>query len=254
MNNKIISLESKKYELRLENFEGPLDLLCYLIDKNKMDIYKVSISDITDQYIQYLKLQEELNLEIASEFLVMASTLLLVKSKGLLPKETEDEEELTEEELLRRIIEYKKYKEITKTFKERIQVFSKRLYKMPDKIELPKQELEKEFTMNDIVERYKQLIEKNENKKNENKENIQKIAVYDTFSVADKVKDIFRELVKKPKFVFNKLFSLNEKPKAEVVTAFSSVLELSRRNKINAEQEEIFGDIIISKRKRDNVE
>ncbi len=254
MNNKIISLESKKYELRLENFEGPLDLLCYLIDKNKMDIYKVSISDITDQYIQYLKLQEELNLEIASEFLVMASTLLLVKSKGLLPKETEDEEELTEEELLRRIIEYKKYKEITKTFRERIQVFSKRLYKMPDKIELPKQELEKEFTMNDIVERYKQLIEKNENKKNENKENIQKIAVYDTFSVADKVKDIFRELVKKPKFVFNKLFSLNEKPKAEVVTAFSSVLELSRRNKINAEQEEIFGDIIISKRKRDNVE
>ena len=76
MNNKIISLESKKYELRLDNFEGPLDLLCYLIDKNKMDIYKVSISDITDQYIHYLKKQEELNLEIASEFLVKASTLL----------------------------------------------------------------------------------------------------------------------------------------------------------------------------------
>ena len=98
MNNKIISLESKKYELRLENFEGPLDLLCYLIDKNKMDIYKVSISDITDQYVQYLKEQEELKLEIASEFLVMASTLLLIKSKGLLPKVEEEEEEITEEE------------------------------------------------------------------------------------------------------------------------------------------------------------
>ena len=195
MNNKIISLESKKYELRLDNFEGPLDLLCYLIDKNKMDIYKVSISDITDQYIQYLKTQEELNLEIASEFLVMASTLLLVKSKGLLPKDDEEEEEITEEELLRRIIEYKKYKEITKVFRERIQVFSKRLYKIPDKVELPKQELEKEFTMNDIVNRYKLLVEKNENKKNENKANIDKIAVYDTFSVSDKVKDIFRELV-----------------------------------------------------------
>ncbi len=254
MNNKIISLESKKYELRLDNFEGPLDLLCYLIDKNKMDIYKVSISDITDQYLQYLKEQEELNLEIASEFLVMASTLLLVKSKGLLPKDVEDEEELTEEELLRRIIEYKKYKEITKTFRERIQVFSKRLYRMPDKVELPKQELEKEFTMDDIVKRYKDLIERNENKKNEQKENIEKIAVFDAFSVADKVKDIFRELVRKPRFVFNKLFSLNEKPKAEVVTAFSSVLELSRRNKISAEQEETFGDIIISKRKRENIE
>jgi len=252
MNNKIISLESKKYELRLDNFEGPLDLLCYLIDKNKMDIYKVSISDITEQYMQYLKEQEELNLEIASEFLVMASTLLLVKSKGLLPKDDEEEEELTEEELLRRIIEYKKYKEITKQFKERIQVFSKRFYKAPDKIELPKQELEKEFTPSDIIERYKQLIEKNENKINENKENIEKIAVYDTFSVSEKVKDIFRELVRKQKFVFNKLFSINEKPKAEVVTAFSGVLELSRRNKINAEQNEIFGDIVITKRKREN--
>ena len=254
MNNKIISLESKKYELRLDNFEGPLDLLCYLIDKNKMDIYKVSISEITDQYIEYLKSQEELNLEIASEFLVMASTLLLIKSKGLLPKQEEEEEELTEEELLRRIIEYKKYKEISKVFKERIEIFSKRFYKLPDKIELPKQEIDKEFTMEDIVQKYKNLIEKNENKKNENSLNIEKIAVYDTFSVADKVKDIFRELIRKPKFVFNKLFSLKEKPKAEVVTAFSSVLELSRRNKINAEQNETFGDIVISKRKRENVE
>ena len=80
MNNKIISLESKKYELRLDNFEGPLDLLCYLIDKNKMDIYKVNISQVADQYIEYLKKQEDLNLEIASEFLVMASTLLIIKS------------------------------------------------------------------------------------------------------------------------------------------------------------------------------
>ena len=119
-------------------------------------------------------------------------------------------------------------------------------------IELPKQELDKEFTMNDIVERYKLLIEKNENKKNEQRENIEKIAVYDTFSVSDKVKDIFRELIRKPKFVFNKLFSINEKPKAEVVTAFTGVLELSRRNKINAEQSEIFGDIVITKRKKEN--
>ncbi len=252
MNNKILALESKKYELRLDNFEGPLDLLCYLIDKNKMDIYKVNISDIADQYIHYLKKHEELNLEIASEFLVMASTLLLVKSKGLLPKENEDEAEITEEELLRRILEYKKYKEISKQFKERILVFSKRLYKLPDKIELPKQELDKNFTKEDIVERYKLLIEKNEKKKNENAKNIEKIAVYETYSVSEKVKDIFRELVKKPRFVFGKLFSLKEKPKAEVVTAFSGVLELSRRNKITAEQKEIFGDIIISKKKKEN--
>ncbi len=252
MNNKILSLESKKYELKLDNFEGPLDLLCYLIDKNKMDIYQVNISNITDQYIEYLKQQEDLNLEIASEFLVMASTLILMKSKGLLPKEVEDEAELTEEELLQRIIEYKKYKEISKLFKERMEIFSKRFYKLPDKIELPKQKIEKEFCMEDIVERYKQLIEKNENKKNENAKNINEIAIHEVYSVSDKVKDIFRELIKKPRFVFNKLFSLNEKPKAEVVTAFSGVLELSRRNKIIAEQKEVFGDIVISKRKKEN--
>lgn len=250
MNNKIIQLESKKYELRLDNFEGPLDLLCYLIDKNKMDIYKVSISDITDQYLKYLKEQESLNLEIASEFLVMASTLLLIKSKGLLPKAVEDEVELTEEELLRRIIEYKKYKEISKVFKERITVYSKRLYKLPDKVELPKQHFEVEYTQEDIVKKYKELLAKNENKKNEQAINIEKIAVYDTYSVAEKVKDIFRELIRKQKFVFNKLFSISEKPKAEVVTAFTGVLELSRRNKITVEQKEIFGDILVEKRKR----
>lgn len=249
--NNILSLETNKYALRLDNFEGPLDLLCYLIDKNKMDIYEVKISDIADQYVAYLKEQEGLNLEVASEFIVMATTLILIKSKSLLPKEVEDEAELTEEELLRRIIEYKKYKEISKLFRENINEFSKRFYKLPDKIELPKQVIEKEYKAEDIVQKYKLLIERNENKKNENARNIEKIAVYDTFTVADKVKDIFRELARRPKFVFNSLFKLSEKPKAEVVTAFSGVLELSRRNKVSAEQEKLFGDIVISRRKKE---
>ena len=151
-------------------------------------------------------------------------------------------------------LQYKKYKEISKLFKERIQIYSKRFYKLPDKVELPKQTLEKEFCMEDIVSKYKNLIKRNEDKKNENAKNIENIAVFDTYTVAEKVKDIFRELVKKPKFVFNKLFSLNEKSKSEVVTAFSGVLELSRRNKIIAEQEQIFGDIVISKKKREKQE
>ncbi len=248
--NKIISLETKKYELRLDNFEGPLDLLCYLIDKNKMDIYKIEISKITDQYIEYLNNQENLNLEIASEFLVMSSTLLLIKSKGLLPKENEDEAELTEEELLNRIIEYKKFKEISKLFKEKIELNSNRLTKFPEIIELPKQNIEKKYKIEDLINSYKAIIDNEKNKKNENAKNIEKIALHDTYSVSDKVKDIFRELIKKPKFVFGKLFSLKEKPKAEVVTAFSGVLELSRRNKIDTFQNELFGDIIISKRKK----
>ncbi len=145
MRNTVLALETNKYDLKLDNFEGPLDLLVYLIDKNKMDIYKVNISEITDQYIEYLKIQEELDLEIASEFLVMASTLLLLKSKGLLPKQNEDEAELTEEELLKRIIEYKSYKQISQTFKENMEIFSKRLYKFPERIELPKLQIEEEY-------------------------------------------------------------------------------------------------------------
>lgn len=249
--NKIISLETKKYELKLDNFAGPLDLLCYLIDKNKMDIYEVEISKIADQYIEYIKEQEKMNLEVASEFLVMASTLILIKSKGLLPKENEDEAELTEEELLNRIIEYKKFKEISKLFKERIEVYSGRVHKFPEPIELPKQTIEKQYVAEDIIKAYTKLVEKQQDKVNENAKNIEKIALHDTYSVSDKVKDIFRELIRKPKFVFGKLFSIDEKPKAEVVTAFSGVLELSRRNKINTEQKELFGDIVISKRKRE---
>ena len=100
----VLSLETKKYSIKIENFEGPLDLLCHLIDKNKMDIYDINLSEITDQYIDFIKQMEEMNSDVTSEFLVMSSTLLYLKSKHLLPKNEEDEEEITEEELIRRII------------------------------------------------------------------------------------------------------------------------------------------------------
>lgn len=248
MKNTVLTVESSKYEIKLDNFAGPLDLLCYLIEKEKMDIYQVKITDITEQYIEYLNEMEKLNLDIASEFIVMASTLIFLKSKGLLPKQVEDESEITEEELIRRIVEYKKYKEISKTLANRYEIFSKRFYKFPENIELPKQKLEKEYNISSIVEQYNKIVNRNEEKINVNSKNIEKIAIIDTYTVASKVKEMFKELVKKPKFVFNKLFSLKEKPKQEVVTAFSGLLELTRRNKVTTEQEELFGDIVVSKR------
>ena len=156
----ILTMETNKYNVKIENFEGPLDLLCHLIDKNKMNVCDIKISDITDQYIEYLEAMERLNLEIASEFLVMASTLIYLKSKILLPKEVEEEKELTEEELLMRIIEYKKYKEITKKMKERYEANSKKIFKLPEKIELPKQELNVNYTKEEIINAYKNIIEK----------------------------------------------------------------------------------------------
>lgn len=248
--NKILTLETKKYSLKLDNFEGPLDLLCHLVDKNKMDIYEVNISEITDQYIEYINTMQDLKLELTSEFLVMASTLLYLKSKSLLPKvDTEGEEELTEEELIYRIIEYKKYKEISKKLKDFFIEFSKRFYKLPEKIELPKRRIEKKYTGEQISKAYSSLIERNKNRVNQNAINIEKIAIAETVTVASKVKDIFKELTKKPRFIFNKLCTTKKYNKLETITAFSGVLELSKRSSIITDQEITFGDIVIEKNK-----
>lgn len=245
--NNILTLETNKYAIKLDNFEGPLDLLCHLVDKNKMDINQIKISEITDQYIDYINKMQELNLDVTSEFILMASTLLFIKSRSLLPKQVEDEAELTEEELVHRIIEYKKYKEISKKLKELYQVYSKRFYKVPDKIELPARKLEQNYSKDLIEQSYKNLVEKNKSKINKNAINIEKIAITETVTVTSKVKDIFKELIKKPRFIFSKLCSAKKYTRLETVTAFSGILELTRRNKIKAQQERNFGDIIVEK-------
>lgn len=246
----ILALETQKYAIKIDNFEGPLDLLCHLIDKNKMNIYDINLSEITDQYIDFLKEQEKLNLEIASEFVVMASTLLFLKSKNLLPKQEEEEEEITEEELIRRIIEYKKFKEISKVLREKYIIFSNRYYGFEEKIDLPKQKLEKKYDEAIIPEIYENLVEKNNEKINQNAKNIEKIAITDNYTVASKVREMFRVLIKQKRFVFNKLFSIKKHNKQEVVTAFSGLLELSRRSKVETIQEELFGDITVEKVKK----
>ena len=245
----ILALETAKYAIKTENFEGPLDLLCHLIDKNKMNINDIKISEITDQYLEYIKQMEEMNLDITSEFLVMASTLLYLKSKSLLPKQESEEEELTEEELIRRIIEYKKYKEITNKLKENFLIYSNRCFRQAEEIELPTQKIEKDYEKGIISEIYGKLIKRNEEKVNENAKNIEKIAIVETYTVGSKVKDMFKELIRNKKFVFNRLFSIKEHNKQEVVTAFSGLLEMSRRNKVITTQEDIFSDIHVEKRK-----
>lgn len=246
----ILTLETKKYAIKIENFEGPLDLLCHLIEKNKMDIYDINLNEITDQYIQYLNQMEKMNLEIASEFVVMASTLLYLKSKNLLPKQEEEEEELTEDELIRRIIEYKKFKEISKVLKQRYMENGNRYYKGQETIELPKQKLEKKYENIVIPNLYKDVMERNRLKMNQNAKNIEKIALVENYTVASKVKEMFRILVKQKRFVFNKLFSLNKHNKQEVVTAFSGLLEMSRRKKVETTQEKLFGDITVERSRR----
>lgn len=249
----ILTLETNKYNLKLENFEGPLDLLCHLIDKNKMDIYDINLSEITDQYIEYINNMEEMNLELTSEFLVMASTLLYIKSKNLLPNQVEDEKELTEEELLHRIIEYKKYKEITARFREMYTKGGMTFFKVPEQIELPKQKLEVEYNKEKISDAYAEILEKSASRLNQNAKNIEKIAITETYTVGEKVKDMFRALLHHKKFVFNNLFSNKKCSKPEIVTAFTGLLELSRRSKVLTSQEELFGNITVEKNRRKDV-
>lgn len=252
----ILTLETKKYAIKLENFEGPLDLLCHLIDKNKMDIYKVNIDEITDQYIEYINKMEEYNLEVTSEFLIMASTLLYLKSKGLLPKTTDDDEsEISEEELIQRIIDYKKYKEISKVLKEYYSTYKDRFFKMPDNIKLPKQELEKTYSKELIPQMYSELRERTEVRLNiNNEETLKKIALSETVTIASKVKIIFKELLRKPKFIFNQVFSFKNNTTLDIITAFMSILELNKRNKVLLEQTELFGDITVHKNSANNAD
>lgn len=246
----ILTLETKQYAIKIDKFEGPLDLLCHLIDVNKMDIYDININQITDQYIKYLNEMEKMNLEIASEFLVMASTLLYLKSKKLLPKQEEEQEELTEEELIQRIIDYKKYKEISKTLKEQYSEYCNRVFKGQENIDLPKQQVDFNYDADLIPNLYKDLQRRTSERINVNAKNIEKIALVENYSVSSKVKEMYKTLIKQKRFVFNKLFSIKKRNKQEVVTAFSGLLEMSRRSKVETTQEELFGDITVEKKKR----
>ena len=125
-----------------------------------------------------------------------------------------------------------------------------RFYKLPDTIELPKQKLERKYDKFAIVSAYENIVKVNNDKVNENANNIEKIAITDKYTVASKVKDMLKELIKRPKFVFNALFALNKCEKEEVVTAFSGLLELSRRNKVITNQEKLFGDISVERNKK----
>ena len=250
----VLTLETKNLQIKVENFEGPLDLLCHLIDKNKMDIYEINLNDITDQYLEYIKQMQSQKLAISSEFLIMGSSLLLIKSKGLLPSvDSSEEEELTEEELLKRIVEYKRYKEVALSLKDMYSKYSDTIFRLPEKIELPKQSLEQTFEIALIENLYADVMERFEIKMNDNAKNIEKIAIRDVYSVSSKVKEIFRALLKKPKIVFNKMYTVSKCNKEEVVTAFTGLLELSRRSKVKTEQNELFGDIMVErKKKKDN--
>ena len=129
-------------------------------------------------------------------------------------------------------------------------MFSNRVCKSAENILLPTQRIEIEYDNTTIPNIYSELVKRNEEKINKNAKNIEKIAITENYTVTSKLKDMFRELIKHKKFIFNKLFAINSHSKNEVVTAFSGLLELSRRSKVTTYQDEVFGDISVEKNKK----
>ena len=174
---------SDNMDFRINEFEGPLDLLLHLIKESKMDIMDIEIEKITEQYMNYLDLQEKLNLEIASEYLVMASELIELKSKLLLPnvKNEEGEEEDPREELVNRLFEYQAYKEITKVFQDKENLRKEIYTKSPENIRNYIEEntaITTDVTLDDLVDAFKKFLErKSDNKPLQTKITVNEISV-----------------------------------------------------------------------------
>ena len=241
------------YKFSIQNFEGPLDLLIHLISKNKMNIFDISLSELTDEYIAYLNEMTEQNLEITSEFIVMAATLLDIKARKLLPEiepKEDDEEVVSEEDIINRIIEYKKYKEVSSLindmYNDNFGSFSKPFEKIKykEKVSYTGQDLDK----NELFDLYVNILKRNLNKINKKAEEIDKIAIYEKVKVKDKVKQIVDYLQYNDSLVFNNMFNVNKCENIEVATAFLGVLELSKLKQVDIEQQYSFSDINVTKR------
>lgn len=237
--------------IKISNFEGPFDLLLHLIKVNQLGIYDISIFEITNQYIEYINSMKEMDLEITSEFIVMAATLLEIKSRELLPKnkENETEEEDPKAKLIQKLIEYKKFKEISLYLRKKEEEFGPFYVKKPEIIDDSFQkDLDKELfsgkTLMDLYKIYKELIERNKEKININGIN-DKISA-DTYRVEDKMEELRAKLNDNRVIEFSKL-SLKCNNKLELVVTFLALLELVKQKEVKAVQKDNFNEIYIER-------
>lgn len=227
----------------INDFEGPLDLLLHLIKVSKMDIYNIKINEITKQYIDFINKMEEMNLSVASEYLVMASELTLIKSKMLLPNNKEDElEEDPKENLINRLVEYQKYKNMIDSFKKLEQERKDIYTKEPININ----EICENYIKNDgevTIEDLTKALENFLKRKEVQKPLTTKITKKELL-VSDRTKEIKNILKNKKKVSFFDLFTI--KTKEYVVVTFLSILEMAKLGEIKISQEDNFNNIVVS--------
>lgn len=233
--------------LLIGDFEGPLDLLLHLIKKSKMEIFDIEISEITKEYLNYIKEMTDMNLDIASEYLVMSAELIEMKSRKLLPnkkdEEEKEEEENPEEELKRRLIEYKKYKESTEVFRNLEENRANYYTKAPESLkQYSSEKLENDGSVGifDLLDAFQKLLERQEYNKPKNTKITRK-----ELSVKERVAKI-RDILKVHKKInFIELFDNFSKP--YVVVTFLSVLEMAKNREINIKQDNNFSDIYLER-------
>jgi segregation and condensation protein A len=228
-------------KVELEIFEGPLDLLLYLIKKDEIDIYNIPIEKITRQYLEYIELMRMLDLNIAGEFLVMAATLMYIKSKMLLPPEerplgNEVEEEDPRLDLVRQLLEYKKFKDVAQYLQHK-ELLEEKIFTRhapPDvEVEAPLVDV----SIFDLIGAFNQVLKK-----------VEKIPLHEIieedFTVADKISQIKNLLREIHSFNLTRLFD-NMKTRIEVVVTFLALLELIRLKVVRVLQKEMFGEIVV---------
>ncbi|MBV8378996.1 MAG: segregation/condensation protein A [Verrucomicrobia bacterium] len=234
------------YKVKLEVFEGPLDLLLYLIRKDEVDIYDISIERITSQYLEYLETFRMLDLEIAGEFVVMAANLIYIKSRNLLPVHQQPPDEETEEEdprwdLIRQLIEYKKFKDAAFQLHRMELIQEGLIVRVPDKpvFEDPGALLKSEVGLFDLISAFQQILRKIESKREDLREIFE-----ESFTVSDKIDFIMRTLPGRTSVTFFGLFA-SAASRTEIAVTFLALLELIRMNQIRVFQGGLFAEIEI---------
>lgn len=240
------------YKLRLDIFEGPLDLLLFLIKKNDIDIYDIPIVKVTEQYLEYIEMMKMLDLEVVGEFLVMAATLLQIKSKMLLPPDPsglEEQEIDPREELVARLQEYRVFKEIAEQLKgkegERQNFFTRQVDEETRKaLENDAKEVFFEASLFDLINAFSAALSK---LKEEKSYEVSK----EEFTVEQKIHDILHSLLNEPRLLLTDIFA-KAKSKVEMIVSFMAILELIRLKEIVVAQKRLFADIEVL-RNRENV-
>lgn len=239
--------------VKLEAFEGPLDLLLHLIDKNKVNIYDIPIVEITKQYMDFIRDMEKKDLDVMSEFLVMAATLVNIKAKMLLPKEKneEDEEIDPRQELVERLLEYKMYRYISSELKDKQVDAEKVIFKgasIPKEISSYKEEIHIEDILGDLTlaklhEIFESVLKRREDKIDPIRSNFGKIEK-EEITLSDKMVDIEEYARRHNNFSFRKMLEFAQS-KMEVIVTFLGILELMKIGMIEIYQEDVFEDIQI---------